>query len=81
VLARLCSRRRSDGSAHIAASYIPDIAAGCVLVSSDEAKAAACAVGMELQQGETWVRLHARGLPDDAELQFSWRIPKKLSID
>jgi hypothetical protein len=52
-----------------------------VLVSSDEAKAAACAVGMELQQGETWVRPHARGLPDDAELQFSWRIPKKLSID
>jgi hypothetical protein len=48
--------------------------------SSDEAKAAARAVGIELQPGETWVRPHARGLPDDAELQFSWRIPRELGV-
>jgi hypothetical protein len=45
---------------------------------SDEAKAAARAVGIELQRIETWVRPHARGIPDDAQLEFAWQIPREL---
>ena len=74
--------RPIGATAHIAGSYVAGhrrrLRPG--QRSSDEAKAAARAVGIELQQGETWVRPHARGLPEDAELQFSWRIPKELGI-
>lgn len=44
-----------------------------------EARAAARAIGIELHPGETWVRPHARGLPEDAELQFRWQ-PDGLDV-
>jgi hypothetical protein len=35
-------------------------------------------VGITLHPGETWVRAHARGLPDGVEMRFQWRTPPSL---
>ncbi len=42
---------------------------------SDEAARNAEAVGIQLGDGETWVRPHSRGVPEDAILTFSWNAP------
>ena len=46
---------------------------------SDEAERAATAVGIGLRENETWVRPHARGVPDDADLEFTWRTPTSIA--
>lgn len=46
--------------------------------SSDEARQRARQVGITLQAHETWVRPHARGIPDDLEMRFHWHLPEPL---
>jgi hypothetical protein len=41
--------------------------------ASDEARDRARQVGITLRPHETWVRPHARGVPDDIEMRFRWR--------
>lgn len=41
--------------------------------ASDEARDRARQVGIILHSHETWVRPHARGVPDDMEMRFRWR--------
>lgn len=40
--------------------------------ASSDAERRAAAVGLFLRAGETWVQPHARGVPDDAVLRFTW---------
>ena len=40
--------------------------------ASDEARDRARQVGITLRPHETWVRPHARGVPDDIEMRFRW---------
>jgi len=47
--------------------------------SSAEARTAAAEAGIALREHETWVRPHARGMPDDAALEFAWRPPAELA--
>jgi hypothetical protein len=47
--------------------------------ASDEAHERALQVGIVLHLGETWVRAHARGVPEDVEMRFSWRPPVRLN--
>jgi hypothetical protein len=42
--------------------------------ASDEARDRARRVGITLHQHETWVRPHARGVPDDLEMRFRWHV-------
>ena len=44
-------------------------------VASVDAITAAAHSGIDLRAHETWVRPHARGVPDDAELDFIWDQP------
>jgi len=47
--------------------------------ASDSAKRAAAEVGVDLRPQETWVRPHARGVPEDAELRFRWTENPRLA--
>jgi hypothetical protein len=47
--------------------------------ASVDARRRAEEVGIRLRDAETWVRPHARGLPSDAILQFTWAMPRSLS--
>jgi hypothetical protein len=46
--------------------------------SSDAARAAARTHGIELRAGETWVRPHERGVPEDFVLRFAWPAAPKF---
>ena len=46
--------------------------------ASKEAHDRACQVGIILHPHETWVRAHARGVPDDLEMRFVWHPPVHL---
>lgn len=46
--------------------------------ASEEAVAAAAAVGIRLRSGETWVRPHVRGLAPDESLSFRWHAPSHV---
>lgn len=49
-------------------------------VASSEAIRSAREVGLTLGPSETYVRPHARGLPDTARLEFEWRCPRALLL-
>lgn len=44
-----------------------------------EARAAAHAIGIELDANETWVQPYARGVPDDIVLRFGWHTPHQIA--
>lgn len=48
---------------------------------SPQARERARAVGLVLRADETYVRPHARGLPDHGVLEFDWRCPHALLLD
>ena len=48
--------------------------------ASEEAHQRACQVGITLRPDETWVRPHARGIPDALEMRFQWHRPLELSL-
>jgi hypothetical protein len=48
--------------------------------ASDEAHDRARQVGIVLHQHETWVRSHARGVPDGIEMRFAWLPPVQLNF-
>lgn len=48
--------------------------------ASEEAHQRARDVGITLRQDETWVRPHARGIPDAIEMRFKWHRPDALSL-
>jgi hypothetical protein len=48
--------------------------------ASDEAHQRARQVGITLRPGETWVRPHARGIPEALEMRFQWHRPDELSL-
>ena len=48
--------------------------------ASDEAHDRARQVGIVLHPHETWVRSHARGVPDGIEMRFAWRPPVQLNF-
>jgi hypothetical protein len=48
--------------------------------ASDEARGWARQVGIILKPDETWVRPHARGIPDDIEVRFLWHTPTELKL-
>jgi hypothetical protein len=68
-------------TAYYAASYVAGHRRRLVpgYCCSDDARVAARAVGIELHEGETWVRPHARGMPHDLELTFRWDPPDVLT--
>jgi hypothetical protein len=47
--------------------------------ASEEAHQMAHQVGITLRPDETWVRPHARGIPDALEMRFQWHRPDELS--
>jgi hypothetical protein len=49
-------------------------------MASDEARNLARQVGIILRPHETWVRPHARGVPDGIEMRFLWRSPTELKL-
>jgi hypothetical protein len=48
--------------------------------ASDEARDRARQVGIILHPHETWVRPHARGVPDGIEMRFRWHAPTELKL-
>jgi hypothetical protein len=48
--------------------------------ASDEARDRARQVGIVLHPDETWVRSHARGVPDGVEMRFLWHAPAELEL-
>jgi hypothetical protein len=48
--------------------------------ASDEARDRARQVGIVLHPDETWVRSHARGVPDGIEMRFLWHAPAELKL-
>jgi hypothetical protein len=48
--------------------------------ASDQAHDRARQVGIILHRHETWVRPHARGVPDDIEMRFAWHPPARLKL-
>jgi hypothetical protein len=48
--------------------------------ASEEAHKRARRVGITLRPDETWVRAHARGIPDALEMRFQWHRPDELSL-
>jgi hypothetical protein len=48
--------------------------------ASDEARDRARQVGIILHPHETWVRPHARGVPEGIEMRFLWHAPTELSF-
>jgi len=48
--------------------------------ASSEARDRARQVGIILHPHETWIRPHARGVPDDIEMRFRWHAPTELKI-
>jgi hypothetical protein len=48
--------------------------------ASDEARQRARQVGITLRSHETWVRPHARGIPDAVEMRFQWHAPEELNL-
>jgi hypothetical protein len=46
--------------------------------ASAEALDRARQVGITLHQNETWVKAHARGIPDGIEMRFRWHTPTHL---
>jgi hypothetical protein len=46
--------------------------------ASEDARERARQVGIILRADETWVRPHARGIPDDIEMRFRWHAPQEL---
>jgi hypothetical protein len=48
--------------------------------ASDEAHDRARQVGIILHPHETWVRPHARGVPDGIEMRFVWHPPVRLKL-
>jgi hypothetical protein len=48
--------------------------------ASAEARARAREVGIALGPHETWVRPHARGIPDGLEMRFRWTTPAPLGL-
>lgn len=46
--------------------------------ASNEACDRARQVGITLRSRETWVRPHARGIPDGLEMRFRWNAPEEL---
>jgi hypothetical protein len=46
---------------------------------SAEARAAARSFGIRLAPGETWVQPHERGMPSDAVIELTWRLPAGLA--
>lgn len=48
--------------------------------ASDEAHQRARQVRITLRPDETWVRPHARGIPDALEMRFEWHRPDELSL-
>ena len=48
--------------------------------ASDEACDRARQVGITLRPRETWVRPHARGIPDGLEMRFRWHAPEELGL-
>lgn len=46
--------------------------------ASDEARERARRVGIVLRVDETWVKPHARGIPEGTEMRFRWRVPEVL---
>jgi hypothetical protein len=47
--------------------------------ASQDAIQRAHQVGIILRAGETWVRAHTRGIPDDVEMRFRWSPPAEFS--
>jgi hypothetical protein len=47
-------------------------------LASDDARQYAQRVGIALQPHETWVRPHARGIPEDIQIRFRWNAPAEL---
>jgi hypothetical protein len=48
--------------------------------ASDEARQRARQVGITPRSHETWVRPHARGIPDGLEIRFHWHPPEELKL-
>jgi hypothetical protein len=48
--------------------------------ASAEAHERARQVGITLGAGETWVRPHARGIPDGTEIRFLWHTPAEFEL-
>jgi hypothetical protein len=48
--------------------------------AGDQAHDRARQVGIILHEHETWVRPHARGVPDGIEMRFAWHPPARLRI-
>jgi hypothetical protein len=48
--------------------------------ASEEARDRARQVGIILHPHETWVRPHARGIPDGIEMRFRWHAPTELKL-
>jgi hypothetical protein len=48
--------------------------------ASDEARDRARQAGIVLHPDETWVRPHARGVPDGIEMRFLWHAPAELEL-
>lgn len=48
--------------------------------ATDEARDRARQVGIILHPHETWVRPHARGVPDGIEMRFRWHAPSELKL-
>lgn len=50
------------------------------LTASADARDRAGRVGIILRPHETWVRPHARGVPDGVEMRFLWHAPSELKL-
>jgi DNA invertase Pin-like site-specific DNA recombinase len=49
-------------------------------VAREDAQDRARQVGIILRPGETWVKAHIRGVPDNIEMRFRWHAPTELKL-